>query len=1738
MAQSILLKRSSVAGNVPGSSDLALGEIAINTADGAVYIKKGNNDIVAVADNDILHIDTSNGQVGIGTTSPSYRLHVDSGTNDWPALFKSTDAKAGIIIQDTNTTNYLISQSYTLSIGNQASLHASNLNIKSTGRVGIGITSPDAMLHIEDSSSSAYGGLRVVGAGTGSGSTNVRQIADFGRTNSGSVSGVWLGGRTDETTAVIGAKTASGNIAFEVYNSGWQERMRITNAGAVGIGTSSPARKFVVRDSGAQMSLLSDTDGSSVINFGDTADDNAGRIHYNNDTDAMFIRTATVDRITILSSGNVGIGTTSPSEKLEVSGGHLKVTNAGNANIYINANAVGSDATIYFEEDDGIKAKIQHDASNDSMLFTDGAYTDTMTLKSAKVGIGTTNPTAPLDVHGMLRVQESSNTAFYSGNYVRVFSDQSYGFRNSGGTTKAQISMNGNSYFNGGNVGIGTASPGYNFQVVGSGDTIASVVAGNSSVAGFNMGSSGTPADGGIRYDNSADKLIFRAGNATKAELSSTGALTLNSAYTFPTADGSANQVLKTDGSGNLTFATVAGASGGTSISDSDGDTKIQVEESSDEDKIRFDTAGTQRMLLDNTGNVGIGTNTPGYKLDVGGSVRFSGSASLVGTLQSYSGAFNVKNIAQDQDLNLQVNDGGTNTTALTVQGTTANVGIGTSSPGTKLDVTTVANTAGIRVTAPNTTSQSFGATIAAGTNSSDYAFNINNAAGTGILRVLGSGNIGINTTVPTQGLQISSKNLYMQAGSILMSQGTAYFMNASNGALKHGFHSTGYGFEGMNVGIGTTTPASLLSIQGDGVVSRMDGTANTSRTLLFRNVGTAEGIVQTDGNMHFLQEDASRYMRFSTANTERMRIDANGYLLVGKTNTTFTTVGTEIRGGNLGARIIRSNAEPLVLHRTGSNGPILNFYDQSTHVGSISSQDSDNLYISGNAANHAGLKFGTQTLIPMVQTAQSDNTVNLGTTSARFHDAHFGGTVNVGENLVVTGNLTINGTSTTLNTATLNVEDKNITLNKGSGDTSGSADGAGITIQDAVDASTDATLTWNASTDSFNTSHSFNVIGNISLTNDLVYNANTNFDIKQPFASQNITFHTTPSGGSATERMRIKHDGYVGIGTSNPMEKLDVHGNARAERFVVDSSGAMLRKVNDTWTSGNQLHDVLYNGWTSSTGDYTYVKAAGNGTTAHGILQVGDLGTWIGQTDLEQGALADSNTAPIDNVFAFFRGDKSYVKGSLGIGTTSPSFALDVQTASGNTLARFKDSDSSHSGIVIAGDTNAGWVGNDVGVTGEGIYYQSSNNLMRFYTNSAERIRILSDGKVGIGTASPDSKLTVNVTSNGDGIELQSSEVTIATLDRTIVGGQVVASLDGVASRPIHIGGVINEDVILANAGGNVGIGTTSPTEKLQFNVLSNTTESIFFEDNSSGNYGFKLRYIESTNKFQIQGLESGSQTSMFNINRSDGRVGIGTDSPQDRLNIHDSSSSANLGLKITRGSQTHGLRLGVNDSHAFLWTSENQNIAFGTSGTQRMTVLSGGQVGINTATARTTGGTARLTIADSASCISMGPSNSDLMYIRRIGAGQFQMQTYNNNNIGNLELQPYGGKVGIGTGSSTNPQATFQVEEYGIDTTSTASSATTQIAIHSFAAATFRSARFTVQVTNSTDSTYHTTELLLVHNGTTANITEFGEIHTGSAVEATFDADINSGNVRLLATPATTDTMAFKVVCHSITT
>ena len=68
MAQTIKLKRSSSAGAIPGTGDLALGEVAINTADGRMYMKDGANSIVWI--NKTSEITGTTPQASDGTTKP------------------------------------------------------------------------------------------------------------------------------------------------------------------------------------------------------------------------------------------------------------------------------------------------------------------------------------------------------------------------------------------------------------------------------------------------------------------------------------------------------------------------------------------------------------------------------------------------------------------------------------------------------------------------------------------------------------------------------------------------------------------------------------------------------------------------------------------------------------------------------------------------------------------------------------------------------------------------------------------------------------------------------------------------------------------------------------------------------------------------------------------------------------------------------------------------------------------------------------------------------------------------------------------------------------------------------------------------------------------------------------------------------------------------------------------------------------------------------------------------------------------------------------------------------------------------------------------------------------------------------------------------------------------------------------------------------------------------------------
>jgi hypothetical protein len=85
--------------------------------------------------------------------------------------------------------------------------------------------------------------------------------------------------------------------------------------------------------------------------------------------------------------------------------------------------------------------------------------------------------------------------------------------------------------------------------------------------------------------------LTVRGNNTLSAR--GNGSVRINNSYTFPNADGTEGQALVTDGSGNVAWSSAS------QLADTDGNTQIQVEESTNEDMIRFDVEGTEYFRME-----------------------------------------------------------------------------------------------------------------------------------------------------------------------------------------------------------------------------------------------------------------------------------------------------------------------------------------------------------------------------------------------------------------------------------------------------------------------------------------------------------------------------------------------------------------------------------------------------------------------------------------------------------------------------------------------------------------------------------------------------------------------------------------------------------------------------------------------------------------------------------------------------------------------------------------------------------------------------------------------------------------------------------------------------------------------------------------------------------------------------------------------------------------------------------
>ena len=134
-----------------------------------------------------------------------------------------------------------------------------------------------------------------------------------------------------------------------------------------------------------------------------------------------------------------------------------------------------------------------------------------------------------------------------------------------------------------------------------------------------------------------------------------------------------------------------------------------------------------------------------------------------------------------------------------------------------------------------------------------------------------------------------------------------------------------------------------------------------------------------------------------------------------------------------------------------------------------------------------------------------------------------------------------------------------------------------------------------------------------------------------------------------------------------------------------------------------------------------------------------------------------------------------------------------------------------------------------------------------------------------------------------------------------------------------------------------------------------------------------------------------------------------------------------------------------------------------------------------------------------------------------------------------------------------ATGPNQVFQTNGSGVlstvttsmlfsntaldDGTATITGNSVAQAIDSFSASTYRSAKYTVQVSDATDNRYSVVEANVTHDGTNAYISTYGLAdNENGSIEITFTADINSGNVRLLGTVNNTNSQVIKFIRRPI--
>jgi hypothetical protein len=298
----------------------------------------------------------------------------------------------------------------------------------------------------------------------------------------------------------------------------------------------------------------------------------------------------------------------------------------------------------------------------------------------------------------------------------------------------------------------------------------------------------------------------------------------------------------------------------------------------------------------------------------------------------------------------------------------------------------------------------------------------------------------------------------------------------------------------------------------------------------------------------------------------------------------------------------------------------------------------------------------------------------------------------------------------------------------------------------------------------------------------------------------------------AGSSRMRIDSSGNVGIGTTSPTAKLYVgsSSNSNNNLLTMESSGPV----------------------------WAHLKTPSNSQS-----QIGFGDTQFANQNTRGRIVYNSSTTTANNYMSFttnFAEVMRITNSNVGIGTTSPTRALDVSKSGSTILANFKNTGGTSSFISL-GNTSS---------TADQIRLGSNETALTLSTNYAERMRIDFSGNVGIGTTSPGSRLQVDgeIDANGgDGYRIFGRPWAVWFSDLLTLGDW---DGEGYATRIMDSDS--NEAIRIIDSG-KVGIGTASPASKLEVDG-----GDIEIDDSASG---LILRSPNGT-RYRVQVDNSGNLT------------------------------------------------------------------------------------------------------------------------------------------------------------------------------------------------------------------------------------------------------------------------------------